>query len=53
MKEFGKLSPEASASFFHRVDGSVFLTASLPDSIPLNRVAELAELFGAEVIDQQ
>jgi hypothetical protein len=50
VKEFSKLSPEATASFFNRADGTVFLTASLPDSVPINRVSELAEVFRAEIV---
>lgn len=50
MKELSKLSSEATASFFNRADGTVFLTVSLPESVPMNRVAELAELFRAEIV---
>ncbi len=50
VKEFSKLSSEASASFFYRADGTVFLTASLPDSIPIARVTELAKVFQTEIV---
>lgn len=50
VKEFSKLSSDASASFFNRADGTVFLTTSLPESVPITRVMELAELFHAEIV---
>jgi hypothetical protein len=50
VKELSKLSPEISASFFNRANGTVFLTVSLPDSVPMNRVSELAEVFRAEIV---
>lgn len=50
VKEFNKLSPEATASFFNRADGTVFLTVSLPDSVSVNRVSELADVFRAEIV---
>jgi hypothetical protein len=50
VKELGKLSPEATASFFNRADGTVFLTISIPESVPMNRISQLADLFRAEIV---